>query len=69
MAALKDDLLHLDRIDAAALTAESPADAPSLERQTARGIPWTPRAVAIAGVAALAALALGVAIGRLLVNP
>jgi len=66
MAAFKNDLLHLDRVDPQALAEESPAE--SAPKRVARGVSWTPRAIAIAAVAAVAAVAVGVAIGRLMLS-
>jgi serine/threonine-protein kinase len=64
VAALKDDLTHLERVDPHALAAEAPDE--QTPTNPARG--WTPRAVATLVILALAVLAIGIALDRLLLG-
>ena len=61
MAAFRQDLAHLDRVDPAALAAEAPEDRPT----AAGGGRLTPRIVAAAVAAGAALLLLGLLLGRL----
>jgi serine/threonine-protein kinase len=63
MAAFKDDLLHLDRVDPAALAAEAPDEVPAPRLPTL----FTPGIMATLAVAAVLVLVAGLLLGRYLV--